>query len=124
MSLLPQSFFARDARDGARDMLGRDLERGRVVRRLTETEAYVWPGDTASHSRFGRTARNEPMWGPPGHAYVYLCYGLHSMLNIVTNAEGEGAAVLIRACEPIAGLSAIRARRGGKDGPELLTGPG
>jgi DNA-3-methyladenine glycosylase len=64
------------------------------------------------------------MWGPPGHAYVYLCYGLHSMLNLVTDREGEGAAVLIRAAEPIAGLSTVAARRGGKTGPEALTGPG
>ncbi len=64
------------------------------------------------------------MWGPAGHAYVYLCYGLHQMLNVVTNADGEGAAVLIRACEPVRGLDTIRARRGGKEGPVLLTGPG
>lgn len=124
MTLLAQSYFARDARDVARDLLGRDLSRGRVTLRITETEAYVWPDDTASHCRSGRTARNEPMWGPAGHAYVYLCYGLHQMLNIVTNGPGEGAAVLIRACEPVRGLAAIRERRGGKDGPELLTGPG
>ncbi len=124
MTLLPQPFFARDAREVALDLLGRHLKRGRVVLRITETEAYVWPDDTASHCRFGRTPRNEPMWGPPGHAYVYLCYGLHQMLNIVTNAEGEGAAVLVRACEPVAGVSTVRARRGGKEGPELLTGPG
>lgn len=64
------------------------------------------------------------MWGPPGHAYVYLCYGMHHMLNLVTNRHGEGAAVLIRSCEPIAGSATIRRRRGGKDGPVLLTGPG
>jgi DNA-3-methyladenine glycosylase len=64
------------------------------------------------------------MWGPPGHAYVYLCYGLHQMLNLVTNRDGEGAAVLIRSCEPIAGHALIRRRRGGKEGPVLLTGPG
>ncbi len=91
--------------------------------RITEVEAYP-PGDAASHCRAGRTARNAPMWGPPGHAYVYLCYGLHRMLNVVTNAEGEGAAVLVRAAEPVAGLAEVRARRGGKDGPVLLTGPG
>ncbi len=64
------------------------------------------------------------MWGPPGHAYVYLCYGIHQMLNLVTNRDGEGAAVLIRSCEPVAGHGLIRRRRGGKDGPVLLTGPG
>jgi DNA-3-methyladenine glycosylase len=98
--------------------------RGRIVLCITEVEAYVWPDDSASHCRFGRTARNAPMWGPAGHAYVYLCYGIHSMLNIVTNAEGEGAAVLIRACEPVSGLAAIRGRRGGRSGPDALTGPG
>lgn len=62
--------------------------------------------------------------GPAGHAYVYLCFGLHHMLNVVTGAPGEGEAVLIRACEPISGLAQITARRGGKRGPALLTGPG
>ena len=64
------------------------------------------------------------MWGPPGHAYVYLCYGVHQMLNFVTNRSGEGAAVLIRSCEPIAGVHTVRRRRGDRAGPELLTGPG
>lgn len=64
------------------------------------------------------------MWGPGGHAYVYLCYGIHQMLNIVTGVAGAPAAVLIRACEPIDGLETIRARRGGKSGPVLLAGPG
>jgi DNA-3-methyladenine glycosylase len=104
-------------------LLGKLLVQGAIALRITEVEAYP-PGDAASHCRAGRTARNAPMWGPPGHAYVYLCYGLHRMLNVVTNAEGVGAAVLVRAAEPVAGLEAIRARRGGKDGPALLTGPG
>ena len=64
------------------------------------------------------------MWGPPGHAYVYLCYGIHHLLNVVTEPEGVGAAVLIRACEPVSGEATIRARRGGKRGPVSLTGPG
>jgi DNA-3-methyladenine glycosylase len=64
------------------------------------------------------------MWGPGGSTYVYLCYGLHNMLNLVADQEGFGAAVLIRACEPVAGLAVIRERRGGKHGPVLLTGPG
>lgn len=92
--------------------------------RITEVEAYCWPGDSACHARHGRTARNAALWGSPGRAYVYLCYGLHQMLNIVTGAEGEAAAVLIRSCEPISGLETIRARRGGREGPGLLTGPG
>ncbi len=69
----------------------------------------------------GRTARNAPMWGPPGRAYVYLCYGMHAMLNLVTNEVDEGAAVLVRAAEPVAGLETIAARRGGKLD---LAGPG
>ncbi len=124
MPVLPQSFYARDALEVARDLLGKHLVSGDVVLRISEVEAYRWPNDTASHCRMGRTPRNAPMWGPPGHAYVYLCYGIHRMLNVVTNREGEGAAVLIRACEPVAGLAEIEARRGGVRGPAMLTGPG
>jgi DNA-3-methyladenine glycosylase len=122
--LLPQSFCAREALVVAEDLLGRHLCHGDVVLRITEVEAYRYPGDTANHCRMGRTARNEPMWGPAGHAYVYLCYGMHHLLNVVTNREGEGAAVLIRACEPVRGLDAVRERRGDLQGPALLTGPG
>ena len=122
--MLPRRFYARDALDVARDLLGQEIWRGGVGLRITEVEAYRYPDDSANHCRAGRTARNAPMWGPPGHAYVYLCYGLHQMLNLVTNCDGEGAAVLIRSCEPIAGHAIIRRRRGGKDGPVLLTGPG
>jgi DNA-3-methyladenine glycosylase len=122
--LLPPSFYRRDVLTVARDLLGRHLVRGDVTLRITEVEAYAGPTDTASHCRAGRTPRNAPMWGPGGHAYVYLCYGLHRMLNVVTDREGAGSAVLVRACEPVAGLDTIRARRGGKDGPVLLTGPG
>jgi len=122
--VLPQSFYARDALEVAPQLLGKLLCRDGVVLRISEVEAYCHPDDTASHCRMGRTARNAPMWGPPGHAYVYLCYGLHQMLNLVTNREGEGAAVLIRSCEPVAGHDIIRARRGGIEGPNALTGPG
>jgi DNA-3-methyladenine glycosylase len=122
--LLPQSFYARDALEVAPQLLGKLLCRGEVVLRISEVEAYCYPEDTANHCRMGRTARNAPMWGPPGHAYVYLCYGMHQMLNLVTNRDGEGAAVLIRACEPVAGHALIRARRSGVDGPGALNGPG
>jgi DNA-3-methyladenine glycosylase len=124
VTLLPPSFYARDALEVAYDVLGAELRYGDVRLRITEVEAYRHPGDTANHCRSGRTARNAPMWGPPGHAYVFLCYGIHSLLNFVTNREGEGAAVLIRACEPLDGLEHIRARRGGARGPALTTGPG
>lgn len=122
-AILPQSFYARDALDVAEALLGKLLRRGEVVLRITEVEAYRHPGDTANHCRMGRTPRNEPMWGAPGHAYVYLCYGMHRMLNLVTNEAGEGAAVLIRSCEPVEGHDVIAMRRG-IEGPAALTGPG
>lgn len=129
MELLSQTFFARDVDTVAMDLLGKHLVRDRgepteLVLRITEVEAYGGPEDTASHCRMGRTARNAPMWGPPGHAYVYLCYGLHQMLNIVTNEEGRAEAILVRACEPVSGLAILSARRGLKSGPSLLAGPG
>jgi DNA-3-methyladenine glycosylase len=123
-SPLPQAFYARDALDVAEALLGKLICRGEVLLRITEVEAYRYPGDTANHCRMGRTPRNAPMWGPPGHAYVYLCYGMHRMLNLVTNAEGEGAAVLIRSCEPVAGHALIAERRRGLQGPTSLAGPG
>ena len=123
--ILPQSFFARESLEVAVALLGKLLQHGPVTLRITEVEAYRHPGDTANHCRFGATARNAPMWGPPGHAYVYLCYGIHQLLNLVTDREGEGAAVLIRACEPIEGVDTVMQRRGmDKIAPALLTGPG
>jgi DNA-3-methyladenine glycosylase len=122
--VLPRAFFERDVLSVARDLVGRHLRRGVVELRITEVEAYRWPGDTACHARSGLTPRNAPLWGPPGRAYVYLCYGLHNMLNIVTGPDGDAQAVLVRACEPVAGLATIRERRGHKDGRVLLTGPG
>jgi DNA-3-methyladenine glycosylase len=122
--LLPQSFYERDPLLVARELLGKRLRRGSVVLRITEVEAYVGPEDSAAHARHGRTARNAPMWGPGGHAYVYLCYGIHQMLNVVVGPEGLAAAVLVRACEPEAGHATLRRRRGAARGPALLTGPG
>lgn len=90
--------------------------------RITEVEAYR-QDESACHAYRGETDRNRVMFGPPGRAYVYLCYGLHNMLNIVTS-DDVAAAVLIRACEPVDGLETIRARRGGRSGPVLLDGPG
>jgi DNA-3-methyladenine glycosylase len=121
---LPQSFYARESLSVASELLGKLLCHGGVVLRITEVEAYRHPGDTANHCRFGRTPRNAPMWGPAGNAYVYLCYGMHALLNLVTDAEGEGAAVLIRACEPVAGHAEVAARRNGLSGPDSLAGPG
>ena len=113
--IIRERFYARDADLVAPELLGMLLCREGVVLRITEVEAYRWPGDTACHARHGRTARNDPLWGPPGRAYVYLCYGLHHMLNLVTGCDGEAGAVLVRAAEPVAGLETVRARRHGGD---------
>ena len=123
--ILPRSFCARDVLDVARELVGKHLRGNGVELRITEVEAYRWPGDTACHARSGRTERNAAIWGPPGRAYVYLVYGIHQMLNIVTGDDGDAQAVLVRACEPVRGLAKIRERRGGsKEGPVLLAGPG
>jgi DNA-3-methyladenine glycosylase len=122
--LIPRSFYLRPVEQVAQDLLGRHLRHGAVVLRITEVEAYAGPEDSASHCRSGRTPRNAPMWEAGGQAYVYFCYGMHHMLNLVTGAAGQAAAVLIRSCEPVAGLEQVRLLRGGLAGPRLLTGPG
>lgn len=101
------------------------VRRGGVVvsGRVIETEAYT-ADDEASHSYNGRTARNEVMFGPPGHLYVYVSYGVHHCANVVTGAEGDGQAVLLRAVEPLSGLDEIRRRRPGRSGRDLANGPG
>ena len=121
--LLPKSFYSREALVVARDLLGKRLCHGPVVLRITEVEAYR-EGDSANHCHRGRTPRNATMFGPPGRAYVYLCYGIHHLLNVVTGPEGTGTAVLLRSGEVESGLAVVRERRGGRKGPELLTGPG
>ena len=108
----------------ARELLGQHLHHGEILVRITEVEAYGGAEDSASHARHGRTPRNAPMWEEGGRAYIYFCYGMHHMLNLVTGPAGEAAAVLIRACEPVAGLREIQARRDVQEGPELLAGPG
>lgn len=109
----------------SRALLGALLVQGGVALRITEVEAYGGPEDSASHARHGRTARNAPMWGPPGRAYLYLCYGLHWMLNVVTGPEGEASAVLIRGAEVVAGLDEVLGRRrAAKVTPGLCAGPG
>ncbi|XP_029126804.1 DNA-3-methyladenine glycosylase [Cajanus cajan] len=124
MKTLPQHFFQIDALDLAPRLLGKFLRRDDVVLQITEVEAYR-PNDSASHGRFGVTSRTAPVFGPGGHAYVYLCYGLHTMLNVVADKEGAGAGVLIRSCAPVRGLDVIQQRRGLKtEKPILLTGPG
>lgn len=101
----------------ARRLIGAHLVRdasgaaGPTVARIVEVEAYIGEDDQASHARFGRTARNGVMFGPPGIAYVYLVYGMHHCLNIVTEVDGRPAAVLIRAVEPVSGLASMRDAR-------------
>jgi DNA-3-methyladenine glycosylase len=117
-SKLPRSFYARGTLVVARDLIGMHLVHmgtgRRQVGRIVETEAYQGPKDLAAHSARGRTARNEVMFGPPGHAYVYLIYGMWNCLNVVSNIAGVPHAVLIRGLEPIAGIDE------GTHGPGLL----
>lgn len=101
---LPQEFFARDAETVARALVGCALVHRRRAGMIVETEAYVGPHDLACHARFGPTARTSVMFGPGGVSYVYLCYGIHQMFNVVTGPEGAGEAVLVRAIAPLVGL--------------------
>ncbi|RKR07527.1 DNA-3-methyladenine glycosylase [Kushneria sinocarnis] len=127
-SPLPRSFFARDSRTVARELLGRELvhdsAEGILIARIVETEAYGDERDSACHVARGRTPRNEVLYGPPGHAYVYLVYGLHELLNVVTECDGLPGAVLLRAIVPVHGKAAMVARRNGRAGRELGNGPG
>lgn len=122
---IPRPFFRRRTLEVARDLLGQRLVRLERGRRLSgwiiETEAYVGQADLGCHARVGRTDRNRSMWGPPGHAYVYFTYGMHWCLNVVTEPEGEPAAVLIRGLIPSEGMSQMRRRR--PAGRALADGP-
>lgn len=128
LPLLERDFFRREPAEVARDLLGRYLVRdyeGQVLKaRITETEAYGGPLDSASHASRGPTPRNQPMFGPPGHAYLYLIYGLYDLLNIVTGPMGEAGAVLIRAVQPIQGEAVMQACGNGRRYPALCNGPG
>ena len=118
MHKLPRSFYDRDTIEVAKDLLGKYLVHmaGGVERigRIVEVEAYLGPHDLAAHSAKGLTPRTKTMFGPPGHAYVYLIYGMYYCMNVVTQAEGMASAVLLRALEPVKNVE------GRTQGPGLL----
>lgn len=137
MAILGREFYIGDTVQIAKDLLEKYLVRiidgQSLVCRITETEAYVGSIDKACHAYgYHKTARNAPLFGPPGHAYVYLIYGMHYCLNFVTNIEGEPEAVLLRGLEPVYGTSIISMARFGRMPDELtayqrknfLNGPG
>jgi len=127
MSRVSRDFFAHDTLTVARELLGRRLVRvldgERLAGRIVEVEAYVGEEDQASHASCGVTRRNAPMYGPPGHAYVYFIYGMHHCFNVVTERKGYPAAVLVRALEPLEGVEVMRALRGGRPDVRLTSGP-
>jgi DNA-3-methyladenine glycosylase len=138
--ILPQSFYARDPRIVARELLGKVLVRtrsapakpARLSGRIVEVEVYLDEGDLAAHSAAGRTERNQVLFGPPGHAYVYFIYGVHYCLNFSCMPEGRAGSVLLRAIEPMEGIEQMAQARGIAEerlgtvsGRRLLTsGPG
>lgn len=128
--VLPQSFYCRPTLDVARELIGKVLVhtvRGRRVSGvIVETEAYIGETDPACHAAPGRTLRNAPLYGPAGRAYVYLNYGIHNLVNAVTEADGFPAAVLIRALEPLEGIAEMRRRRARAsiEDADLCRGPG
>src|SRR5215203_4719176 len=123
MTRLPREFYARSVHDVARELIGCVVRHRRAAGRVVETESYHME-EPACHAFAGLTPRTRILFGPPGHAYVYFSYGIHALLNAVAEEEGVGAAVLIRALEPVDGLDAMRARRGLARSEELCSGPG
>lgn len=128
-NILPREFYLQDTTTVARELLGKrvvNLVNGlRVSGIITETEAYLGESDSACHASKGRTPRTEIMFGEGGHAYVYLCYGMHHMLNIVTGPHDKPEAVLIRALRPQENMDIMRiSRKTGGDDKHLADGPG
>jgi DNA-3-methyladenine glycosylase len=124
---LSHAFFSQDTLIVARLLLGkrlvRRLEGQRLVGCIVEVEAYIGEEDKGCHASVGRTARNDVMFGPPGHAYVYFTYGMHWMFNVVTEAEEFPAAVLIRSLQPLEGIAMMERNRKGLTGFQLCSGP-
>jgi DNA-3-methyladenine glycosylase len=116
-------FYARPVNEVARDLIGCTLRHGPCAGRIVEAESYH-QSEPASHAYAGLTTRNRTLFGAPGLAYVYRSYGIHACLNAVAEEDGLGAAVLIRALEPLEGLDLMRARRGLERGEDLCSGPG
>ena len=125
---LDRDFYNRPTLVVAEELLGKHLVRMEdglpVGGIIIETEAYIGEEDDACHARAGRTARTQVMYGPPGHAYVYFSYGMHWMLNLVSEEIGQPAAVLIRAIRPLFGRETIRRRRGSRPEKSWTDGPG
>ncbi|HAG12170.1 MAG TPA: DNA-3-methyladenine glycosylase [Desulfotomaculum sp.] len=125
--ILPVSFYGRDTRTVARELLGHILvsnnSDGMTSGIIVETEAYL-QNDPACHSAKGLTKRNRAMFGPPGCAYIYFIYGMYYCFNVVTREQGIGEAVLIRALEPLEGIELMKERRGRNKLAELCSGPG
>jgi len=130
--VLPREFYERPTLTVAKDLLGKVLVHrtpaGDAAGMIVETEAYIGEDDPACHAAPGPTRRNAPLYGPPGFAYVYLNYGIHYLVNAVTEAEGHPAAVLIRALAPMDGIPLMEARRfpsrRQNDANDLCRGPG
>ena len=120
---LTAGFFARSVHDVASDLIGCTVAHGSTAGVIVETESYH-ADDPACHAYGGPTPRSRVLFGPPAHAYVYLSYGIHSLLNFVCEPDGEAAAVLIRALEPTEGIDLMRTRRGLERPEDLCSGPG
>jgi DNA-3-methyladenine glycosylase len=123
--VLPRRFYNRSTLRVARDLLGKVLCHGETCGIIVETEAYPGEDDLASHSARGITDRTRVIFGPPGHAYVYLIYGMYECLNLIAEPEGKPGCVLIRAVEPVLGLDMMRTRRpAARKTEQLASGPG